>query len=75
VRPESLRLGAENDAYIPGKIQLRTFVGDRLEYEVTLPDGHMIHVEEPYMVNTPVWNEGDRVGIIVSAADVVALAN
>ncbi len=75
VRPESLRLGAEGDSYIPGKIQLRTFVGDRLEYEVTLPDGRMIHVEEPYMVNTPVWNEGDRVGVIVSAADVVALTN
>ena len=33
----------------------------------------MIHVEEPYMTNTPVWNEGDQVGVIVSAPDIVAL--
>ena len=73
VRPESLRLGPDTPDTIPGCVQLRTFVGDRLEYEVNLPDGRMIHVEEPYMTNTPVWNEGDRVGVIVSAPDIVAL--
>lgn len=73
VRPESLRLSVACPDTIPGRVQLRTFVGDRLEYEVTLPDGCMIHVEEPYMTNTPVWNEGDQVGVIVSAPDIVAL--
>ncbi len=73
VRPESLRLGPAGGNTIAGCVQLRTFVGDRLEYEVTLPDGRMIHVEEPYMTNTPVWNEGDQVGVIVSAPDIVAL--
>ena len=75
VRPESLRLGPVGGDSIAGCVQLRTFVGDRLEYEVTLPDGRMIHVEEPYMTNTPVWNEGDQVGVIVSAPDIVALAD
>ena len=75
VRPESLRLGPVGGDSIAGCVQLRTFVGDRLEYEVTLPDGRMIHVEEPYMTNTPVWNEGDHVGVIVSAPDIVALAD
>jgi iron(III) transport system ATP-binding protein len=73
VRPESLRLGPDSPDAIAGRVQLRTFVGDRLEYEVTLPDERLIHVEEPYMANTPVWNEGDHVGIIVSAPDIVAL--
>lgn len=73
VRPESLRLSVACSDTIPGRVQLRTFVGDRLEYEVTLPDGLIIHVEEPYMTNTPVWNEGDQVGVIVSAPDIVAL--
>ena len=73
VRPESLRLGPSSADSVAGCIQLRTFVGDRLEYEVTLPDGRMIHVEEPYMINTPVWNEGDQIGVIVSAPDIVAI--
>ena len=73
VRPESLRLGAPTEATLPGTVQLRTFVGDRLEYEIALPDGKVIHVEEPYMIGVPVHEEGEAVGVIVSPADIVAL--
>ena len=73
VRPESLRLGAPTAATLPGTVQLRTFVGDRLEYEIALPDGKVIHVEEPYMIGVPVHEEGEAVGVIVSPADIVAL--
>ena len=73
VRPESLRLGPPDEKLLSGMVQLRTFVGDRLEYEVSLPDGNILHVEEPYMVGMPMYNEGDRIGVIVSPADIVAL--
>ena len=73
VRPESLRLAPADEKLLSGTIQLRTFVGDRLEYEVSLPDGNILHVEEPYMVGMPMYLEGDRVGVIVSPADIVAL--
>ena len=73
VRPESLRLGAPTESTLPGAVQLRTFVGDRLEYEIALPDGKVIHVEEPYMIGVPVHEEGEAVGVIVSPADIVAL--
>lgn len=73
VRPESLRLDPPDEKLLPGTIQLRTFVGDRLEYEVSLPDDTILHVEEPYMVGMPMYTEGDRVGVIVSPADIVAL--
>ena len=73
VRPESLRLGPFSEDALAGTIQLRTFVGDRLEYEIFLPDGKVIHVEEPYMIGMSVYNEEDRVSIIVSPEDIVAL--
>ena len=73
VRPESLRLGPISEDELTGTVQLRTFVGDRLEYEMLLPDGKVIHVEEPYMIGMPIYDEADRVGIIVSPADIVAL--
>lgn len=73
VRPESLRLGSITEELLFGTVQLRTFVGDRLEYEVSLPDGNVIHVEEPYMVGMPMYSEGERVSVIVSPADIVAL--
>jgi hypothetical protein len=60
-------------ATLGGTVRLRTFVGDRLEYEVLLPEGALLHVEEPYMVGMPVRNEGDQVFIAISPADVVAL--
>jgi iron(III) transport system ATP-binding protein len=74
LRPESLRLGDDSNATtLSGTVQLRTFVGDRLEYEVVLEEGTLLHVEEPYMVGMPVRTEGDRVNILISPADVVAL--
>jgi len=74
IRPESLRLGDNtSDESLSGMIKLRTFVGDRLEYEVALADNSLLHVEEPYMVGMPIRNEGDAVHVIVSPADIVAL--
>jgi len=73
VRPESLRLGSLSADGLTGTIQLRTFVGDRLEYEVFLTDGKVIHVEEPYMIGMPIYKEGDSISIIVSPADIIAL--
>lgn len=74
IRPESLRLGDTSTASsLGGTVKLRTFVGDRLEYEVALADDVLIHVEEPYMVGMPIRAEGDAVHVIVSPPDVVAL--
>jgi iron(III) transport system ATP-binding protein len=73
VRPESLRLGNVTDPGLDGVVRLRTFVGDRLEYEVALPDGLVVHVEEPYMIGLPIRNEGDPVRILLSPADIIAL--
>ena len=73
VRPESLRLGAAENAALSATVRLRTFVGDRIEYEVELPDEKVIHAEEPYMVGMTLYDEGQQVSLIVSPADVVAL--
>ena len=73
VRPESLRLGALDAPGLMAAVKLRTFVGDRIEYEAELPDGTVIHAEEPYMVGMILYNEGDHVKLIISPADAVAL--
>ena len=72
-RPESLRLDFLNESGLNATVRLRTFVGDRIEYAVELPDDTIINAEEPYMVGMQLFNEGERVSIIVSPADVVAL--
>ena len=72
-RPESLRLVSLKESGLNATVKLRTFVGDRIEYEVELPDDAVIHAEEPYMVGMQLYNEGERVSVIVSPADVVAL--
>ncbi len=74
IRPESLRLAeSPTETSIAGTVRLRTFVGDRLEYELELPDGTLIHAEEPYTVGMTVYNEKDAVNIILSPSDIVAL--
>jgi iron(III) transport system ATP-binding protein len=73
VRPESLRLAALNGPGLEATVKLRTFVGDRIEYEIALSDDTVLHAEEPYMVGMALYNDGDRVKLIVSPADAVAL--
>ena len=72
-RPESVRLEALKDFGLHAAVKLRTFVGDRIEYELELSDGLILHAEEPYMVGMLLFTEGERVNVIVSPADVVAL--
>ena len=74
IRPESLRLGeTPTETSIAATVRLRTFVGDRLEYELELPDNSVIHAEEPYSVGMKLYNEKDGVQVILSPADIVAL--
>ena len=74
IRPESLRLAsAPTETSLAGTVMLRTFVGDRLEYELKLPDGAVIHAEEPYTVGMRIYNEKDGVNVVLSPADIVAL--
>ena len=73
VRPESLRLKAWDGSGLDAVVKLRTFVGDRIEYEIELSDAQRIHAEEPYLFGMPLHQEGERVGVTVSPSDVVAL--
>ena len=74
IRPESLRLAdTPTDACLTGTVRLRTFVGDRLEYELELADGTRIHAEEPYTIGLRLYHETDTVQVHLSPADIVAL--
>ena len=57
-RPEQLFFSKEG---MPGTIQLSTFLGDFVEYEVLLDDGQLITVNEYTKDNSNVYADGEKV--------------
>lgn len=74
VRPECVQLAELEQAQLTGKINFRTFLGDRIDYDITLETGDKIHVEQPFSSDTPIIEEGSNIGITFKASDAVVLA-
>lgn len=72
IRPESISLHPVQDA-LSGRIITRTFVGDRIEYEIQLSADSVLRAEVPYSYATQVLEEGSETGFTVNMMDVVAL--
>ena len=72
IRPESINLQPVRDA-LSGRIITRTFVGDRIEYEIQLSADSVLRAEVPYSYATQVLEEGSETGFTVNMMDVVAL--
>ena len=74
VRPECLQLASNLDeSQLSGKINLRTFLGDRIDYYITLETEDTVHVEQPFSSDTPLVEEGSVVGITFKATNAVVL--
>lgn len=73
LRPESIRPCPAGNGVLAGTIKLRTFVGDRVEYEILLADGTLVHLEEPYSYGAALLDEGSETGLLLSSQDAVAL--
>ena len=59
-RPEQLMFA---DKGMPGTVQLLTFLGDYIEYEVQLDDGQSLIVNEYTKDSNKVYKEGEKVHI------------
>ena len=59
-RPEQLIF---SDKGMPGVVQLSTFLGDYIEYEVLLDDGQNLIINEYTKDNSKVYADGTRVNI------------
>ncbi len=72
-RPEIIRVGQPAEADLTGRIASLTFVGDKLDYEVRLAKGGLIHAEVQFHHGAAVFAEGDEVGVRFEGRDAVAL--
>ncbi len=69
LRPEQIQLDVANEKEPCGEIQLATFLGDYVNYEIKMSDGTNIEVNE-YMINRPTLrNAGDKVSILPKVED------
>ncbi|MDD3426407.1 MAG: ABC transporter ATP-binding protein [Aminobacterium sp.] len=73
VRPESIRLEPTANSTVHGIVRSCVFVGDKMEYEIELEPGHLIHAFIPYSHETKAFSEGDRVGIYIDPRDITVL--
>lgn len=73
VRPECMQLVTMEEAQITGKVNLRSFWGDRVDYEIILENNYKIHVEQPFSSDIPIIEEGSQVGIRFKPNDAVVL--
>lgn len=73
-RPEIIQLGLPSVPGLPGRIVSQTFVGDKLDYEVRLASGRLIHAEVQFHHGAAVYREGDEVGVWFAGRDAVAIA-
>ena len=62
-RPESLALHIVDDRGVRGTVLSRMFVGDRIDYEIRLWKNCSIHVEERYLRDNLLFNEGEEVSV------------
>lgn len=60
IRPENITLTDSQHNGLPGLVQSRTFLGDRIQYRVSLPGHEAILVDAP---GTSAWCIGDAVGV------------
>ncbi|MDC7247359.1 MAG: ABC transporter ATP-binding protein, partial [Sphaerochaetaceae bacterium] len=63
VRPEEFRIVDEKSSKIHGRIQFVTFLGDFINYEVSLPNDQTIQVNEYIKDTLKMRKEGDLIGI------------
>lgn len=60
IRPENVRFTNPQQNGLIGLVQSRTFLGDRIQYRISLPGHDAILVDAP---GTSVWCTGDTVGV------------
>ena len=73
-RPEIISLGQAGVPGLPGHIASLTFVGDKLDYEVRLAGGAVIHAETQFHHGAAVYGEGTAVSVRFEGRDAVAIA-
>lgn len=73
VRPESVGLTRSQESVLKGRILSSVFVGDRMEYQIELEPGHLIHAFIPYSQETARFSSGEEVGILINSENVLAM--
>ena len=60
IRPENIFFTDSKQDGISGEVQSRTFLGDRIQYRVSLPGYEAVLIDAP---GTSAWRTGDTVGV------------
>ena len=63
IRPEEVRMVDAKDGMLQGKIQFVTFLGDFINYEVTLKDGTTLQINEYIKDTSRIRKAGEKVGL------------
>jgi iron(III) transport system ATP-binding protein len=69
-RPEDIILKDSSIELIRGTVQICTFLGDFIKYEILLPNGQVIEVNEYMKDMLRVRKVGDEVGVLLQASKV-----
>lgn len=70
VRPQHIRLGPPEMGLIQGRVKIATFLGDYISYEVTLPDGQVIQVNQYVHQDRSFRQPGEAVSLRIMCANV-----
>lgn len=73
VRPEAVSLGQSEKSMLSGQVLSSVFVGDRIEYNIEIKSGQLVHAFVPYSHDSTIFPEGSRVGLLIDPEDVLAL--
>jgi len=73
VRPEAVNLTRSDESALKGRILSSVFVGDRMEYQIELEPGHLIHAFIPYSQETVRFSHGEEVGILIDPESVLVM--
>ena len=74
IRPENASILLPGDGIIDAEVENYTFLGDYVNYELRIPSGNIIQVNEYTVDNKPIKDIGTKVGIGFNPEDICIFA-